>query len=49
MLRRRGSREDLHFACIGVDVGEGIEDVGQDVGGEILGLEVAAVDGPVPW
>jgi len=30
-----------------MDVGEGIENVGQDAGGKVLGLEVAAVDGPV--
>lgn len=42
-----GEREGLHFSRVGMDIGEGIEDVGQDVGGEILGLEIAAVDCPV--
>ena len=36
----------LHFASVGTDVGKGVEDVGQGRCGEVLWMEVAAVNRP---
>ena len=42
---------EVDLACVRVDVREGVEDVGEvallDVRGEVTGMVVAGVDGPV--
>lgn len=36
--------QHLHFASLGSNVGKGVQDMGQLVGGEVLGVMVASVD-----
>lgn len=36
---------EIHFARLGTNVGESVKDVSEFIGGEVLRVEVSAVDG----